>query len=110
MILASGHALFALHKNNLFQSDPALQLELCIAQNLPMSSGQELSRRRATEARAAMIVQAIRTSRNTANMIDEFAKEAAVKLDRDALFFYCPWRRLRRVGDSVQSRGNWGWS
>jgi hypothetical protein len=34
-----------------------------------------------------MIVQAIGTSRKTANVIGEFPKEAAVKLDRAALFF-----------------------
>jgi hypothetical protein len=79
VILASGHALLALHERNLFSSALALQLELCVAQN----SDHEQRSKIAPSARDLI-------SRNTAKIIGKFAKGAAVKLDRDALFFYCP--------------------
>jgi len=55
-----------------------------------------------------MIAQDIHAGRNTANVIGEFAKGVAAKLDRHAVSFYCPCEELRRVDGSTQSRGNWG--
>src|SRR5271154_2282758 len=56
-----------------------------------------------------MIAQDIHAGRNTANVIGEFAKGVAAKLDRHAVSFYCLCEELRRVDGSTQSRGNWGW-